>query len=711
MLVKRGWQCAVNLAAYESVNETLYVLILAGPLIFFIVALCLAPFFLYRYKKRVTALMSTRANIETEPDRMESVLTVRQNKQPLNDFGRESKDTLWPAANARLSRFDSHILRTVALHIGLIITVTILGNLHELTGNLLEDAVGMLALITLFGLLGTSMIESLTNNSKVLIPTAILAVFLIGIAVHIESKAEPELWEEGEVQMILGLICLILAALHAGLSGRQLRNIVPYLAVALTLSSLVGYLVFRLQSFSTCLLDSAQSEAHKWITISVGMIAGLLLAGRVIKWVASLFEQKRLSDRQIRIGCWLLFTSIVALMMLQVDDDESMALRPIAMLIPAITGISFWFYLRKSAAITVTSSAQRLLLLRVFSSDKRGEKWLSSVERFWRHLGPVYLIAGPDLAKSSIDPYELYQFLSRNIKSLFIRNEQQASKHLEETDNQADADGRFRINEFFCLDDTWEFVAQGLIKQSDVVVLDLRDFELSRVGTAKEIEFLSRFNAFSRSLVLVNNEEDIVKLIEMIRQLTGLQIAQEQFAVATELSARETVMRLLDLREQNLDQLYVSSQPSDSAYLTDESLQEAKRENSRRDLIDTHEQSTYGVDYVVLALGITGLFALWIQLLAALYLLARKVSLKRVLFLVLITYGTSFLTYTYSYYLAQFMASGMSQNHYLWFSIVLLVSSVFLSIAWFYLSRRAKRWIREAQEPLRTALKLQNAMR
>lgn len=708
-LAESSWQCAVDLAADEGVNETLYELVMVGPLFFFIVALCLAPWLLHRYKKRVTELMSTQAGNDTEPDRIYSQRMKTPRKQSTKP-GAESKDILWLDASARLARFNSHISWTVVLHLGLLIVVTLLANVQEITGSLLSDTVGILAYVMFIGLLGTPMLESSKRTTKILVLVGAVSLLLFAISLHLESKADPESWD-GENHLILGFIFLLLISLHAGLSGRQLQNVVPYLALALTVSSLVAYLVYRVHFFSTCVLSSDVSDIQDLMVAAIGLVAGMLLAGRMIKWVANLYEQKQLSDRQIRVGCWLIFTSIVALMLLQVDDDDSMALRPVALVIPIVTACSFWFSFRQAASIKVTSSAQRLLLLRVFSSDKRGERWLSSVERFWRHLGPVHMIAGPDLAKSSIDPYELYQFLSRNIQSIFIRSDQQVKNHLEDVDNEADPDGRYRINEFFCLDDTWESVARGLIKQSDVIVLDLRDFELTRVGTAKEIDFLSHSSAFSRTLVLVDNESEIGKLIEIIRQLTGLQIAQVQFVVATELTAQETVMRLLELRDQSLDSLYVASDASNAEYLTDENLQEAEREKSRKSLVDAHEQSRYGVDYVVLALGVAGLFALWLQLLAALYLLARKVSLKRVLLLVLITLCTSFLFYAGNHYLALSLASGMSQTLYFWLFALLLLATAFLAVVWFYLSRAAMRWIRESQEPLRTALELQGATR
>lgn len=709
-LVDSSLHCALDQLLDEAEQEYLIQLLGIGPLLFFIVALCLSPIILHLYKRRVTTLMSTRAGsteVDTNPSKID-FLAVGNTTQPLVEFGRGSRDTLWTSAHTRMKQFYTHISQTVLLHIGMLVIVIIVANAHEFTDSLLENLGGVVGYCLLIGLLSTPMLYSLRDNKKLLAVIWLISLFILASALYIEILSDTDL-HSSYTYWGAGILIVLFLSLHAGLSGRQLRNVVPYLAVALTLSSFFMYFIFRLDAIGSCILHADESDMRTLVVFAVSLVAGVFLTGRLIRWIAEQYGQKKLSNRQIQVGCWLIFTSILVLLLLaiQLGNENSAALKPVAVLVPLVSVFSFWFYFRKSAAVRVDASAQRLLLLRVFSSDKRGEKWLSAVERFWRHLGPVYLIAGPDLAKSNIDPYELYQFLHRNIKSLFIRSERQAQTHLDEVDNQADPDGRYRVNEFFCLDDTWELVAQGLIKQSDVVVLDLRDFQLSRVGTAKEINFLAQFDAFSRSLVLVDDEAAINNLIELITQLTGLQLARKQFVAAESLSAQETVLRLLDLRDQDLGSLYVYTEPSNATYLTDESLQQAERKNVRQNLVRTHEQTKYGVDYLVLAFGLIGLFSLSIQFLAPLYLLVRKVSMKRILLLVAVTVCTALLLSAHELYIIPILpVSDATQTQKAWSVAIFLITLCVLSVVWFYLSRRAKRWIKESQEPLRTALKV-----
>ena len=697
--------CVLDQVLDEIEEEYLFVLLGGGSLFFFIAALCLSPILLNLYKNRVTTLMSTQAGNEgfdTNLDRIDS-LAIGNNTQLFVEYGQGSKESLWASAQTRIKRFDIHILQTVLLHLGLLMIVVIVGNVHELTDSLLENLGGVVGICVFIGLLSTPMLHFVRDNKITLTVTWLVSFFILVIALYIEILSGSYV-HSSDTYWIFGVIIFLFWSLHAGLSGRQLRNVVPFLAVALTLASLFMYLIFRLDALGGCILQVDESDIRTLVVVVVSLVAGVILTVRLIRWIAGQYEQKRISNRQVQVGCWLIFTSIVVLILLQVEDEDSVALRPVAFLVPLVSLFSFWFYFRKSAVVKVGTSPQRLLLLRVFSKNKRGETWLSAVERFWRHLGPVYLIAGPDLAKFNIDPYELYQFLSRNTKSLFIRNEQQAHKHLDEVDNQADPDGRYRVNEFFCPVDIWELVAQGLIKQSDVVVLDLRDFQLSRVGTVKEIDFLAQYNAFSRSLILVEDETTIENLIKLITQLTGLQLSRKQFVAAENLSAQETVLRLLDLREQDLGSLYIYSEPSHAEYLTDESLQKTERDNVRQNLVYAHKQTDYGVNYLVLAFGLIGLFFFSIQLLAPLYLLVRKVSIKRILLLVAVTVCSAILYQVHIHYLPVTPESDFTQPQAAWSIVILLMTSGIWIVVWFYLSRMTNRWIKESQEPLRTAL-------
>ena len=55
---------------------------------------------------------------------------------------------------------------------------------------------------------------------------------------------------------------------------------------------------------------------------------------------------------------------------------------------------------------------------------------------------------------------------------------------------QRDPDGRFRVNEVYCRDDTWRPTLQALLDTTDTVLMDLRSFSSVNAGCVFELEQL-----------------------------------------------------------------------------------------------------------------------------------------------------------------------------------------------------------------------------
>jgi len=66
--------------------------------------------------------------------------------------------------------------------------------------------------------------------------------------------------------------------------------------------------------------------------------------------------------------------------------------------------------------------------------------------------------------------------MSGKVARLFINGKADFSLRIAETDVRPDFDGRFRINDFFCRDWTWEMVLSGLVRESNVILMNLRGF-------------------------------------------------------------------------------------------------------------------------------------------------------------------------------------------------------------------------------------------
>ncbi len=150
----------------------------------------------------------------------------------------------------------------------------------------------------------------------------------------------------------------------------------------------------------------------------------------------------------------------------------------------------------------------RLLLLRVFDRGAGTAGLLGAVAARWRHIGPVRLIGAPDLATSTIEPDEFLAFTSGHLRRLFIDDEATLEGRLTDLEPVPDPDGRYRVEEFFCFETTWQATVESLLAESDLVLMDVRGFDAARLGATHELELLGRERAFDRTLLIIDEHTD-----------------------------------------------------------------------------------------------------------------------------------------------------------------------------------------------------------
>lgn len=153
-----------------------------------------------------------------------------------------------------------------------------------------------------------------------------------------------------------------------------------------------------------------------------------------------------------------------------------------------------------------------LLLLRVFARKGAAPALFRALSRHWRHVGPIRMIAGYDLATEAIEPDELMAFLRGHLDDSFVTGPAVVDRRLGETTARRDADGRFRAEEFFCFDDTWRYTLQRLVAASDLVLMDLRGFGPGNRGCVFELAALAEAGAMSRTLLLHDASTDMAAL-------------------------------------------------------------------------------------------------------------------------------------------------------------------------------------------------------
>ena len=150
-----------------------------------------------------------------------------------------------------------------------------------------------------------------------------------------------------------------------------------------------------------------------------------------------------------------------------------------------------------------------LLVLRVFQQDANVQDLFDRVIERWRLTGNTVLIAGTDLADRTLDADDLFAFLDRRLGERFILSPADIARRLGDFTWQPDAEGRYRINECYCHDDTWQEALDALLRVSDVVLMDLRNFVAANRGCIYELETLAGARGLRRAVVLVNDATEI----------------------------------------------------------------------------------------------------------------------------------------------------------------------------------------------------------
>lgn len=227
-----------------------------------------------------------------------------------------------------------------------------------------------------------------------------------------------------------------------------------------------------------------------------------------LRWLARRFEAKAFSDVQLVVDSWWLIAIFIATLELSSSRGWSAWF---ALLAFPVYRIVLELCLRTRPAGARASRA-RLLVLRVFGFRSRSEALFDAIAQRWRFVGSVRIIAGTDLVGRTIDPGDLISFLGARLKRQFVHSMADLSRKLGALDEARDPDGRFRINEFFCFDDTWRPTLRALLKRSDMILMDLRGFSEESRGCRFELEQIEATGLLARTLFVIDDTTDTALL-------------------------------------------------------------------------------------------------------------------------------------------------------------------------------------------------------
>ncbi len=307
-----------------------------------------------------------------------------------------------------------------------------------------------------------------------------------------------------------GLVLLpVVVTLVIGASGR-IRAVAPYLLPIFML--LAGSSVLALQ-----LMASGAQDPPGWVIWLVGAVGAwpaiLLMAlapWLLLAWpawamaraLARAYRAKRFSDLWYLLAAyWLVVLAASALPALQGVGWIALTQFVPWLWIPlAAWGLRGW--------LAPCGAPPTLLVLRVFQQDAGVQTMFDRVVERWRLSGNTVLIAGTDLLSRTIDPDDVFTFLNGRLAERFVANEAQVAERLRDFDLAPDPDGRYRVNECYCFDSTWQQALAALVAQADVVLMDLRGFQARNQGCRHELGVLATAPQLQRVVLLFDASTD-----------------------------------------------------------------------------------------------------------------------------------------------------------------------------------------------------------
>ena len=335
-----------------------------------------------------------------------------------------------------------------------------------------------------------------------------LAVYFVSLFIAVTVAGGS--WE---VPAQLFLFSLVPTAAIIGFLSRRFRG-VGALVLGTMMLALAGSQAFAFTVFDNEVLITAWAEMLTafgvtsgmvaWLAlIGVGFILSLLLGIVATRLLAGWYVRFGFSDQMLLLGSTFLVFAVDQSGSASTTEGGPFGIGVIIYLAAAVVAYVLYRLIHRRQV-----DPSSLLMLRVFSSDATRQRLLDQIASRWRYLGPVRMIGGPDLAVNNVEPDEFLAFVSGRTRRLFVSGSEDLAERLRSLEIRTDRDARYRIDEFFCFDDTWRPTVSQLLAQSDAVVMDLRSFGHDNRGSTHELELLASRGALGRTVLLIDQSTD-----------------------------------------------------------------------------------------------------------------------------------------------------------------------------------------------------------
>jgi hypothetical protein len=306
-----------------------------------------------------------------------------------------------------------------------------------------------------------------------------------------------------EMVFLIGFVLLLPGAFVAATSARSMRGAAWLVAPTLLL---LGMAVSQLPLPLAHLVFSEPFDRYT-VGFLLGGVAALALIFVYGFGLVAAYRAKLLSDQALLIFQWWFVVAFWFTIDLVSNHFWFAAFGMLPLLVMAIFLAVVLRVRRRPAERPV-----RLLLLRTFGSRGRSTRLLRAITRQWRWIGSVELFAAPDIATETLEPDEFVDFMLGRLPRRFIDDQAALDRRLRDLDLAPDADGRYRINEFLCHEDTWQPSVEAVVGEVDAILIDLRGFTATNFGVVHEVGRLVALVDLRRVVALIDDSTDMAAL-------------------------------------------------------------------------------------------------------------------------------------------------------------------------------------------------------
>ena len=329
----------------------------------------------------------------------------------------------------------------------------------------------------------------------------------------------------------------------------RIRGVAPITFAGLLLFGLAPLLGARASAWlattpdgSRILLDIGLNAVFMVLALPAALLGWWRLQG-----LAGAYQAKRFSDAQLLARTWwLLFCAALALELINAAPDRWWLVLAGCVAAYAVFPWLNGVLLARAVGRHGRPPRRTLLLLRVFGYTARTEKLFDRVGARWRLFGPVTMIAAPDVMARTIDPGDFLRFAGGRLASSFVTSRVDLNAGLAALDQMPDPDGRYRVNEFCCRDDTWKATVVELMDRADVILMDLRGLTPTRGGCEFELKQLNERLPANRVVLVVDSEAVVAQVAALMSRLPVIVRFDKGSATETE-TLFATLLRAAEL--------------------------------------------------------------------------------------------------------------------------------------------------------------------